>query len=142
MSPRRPTDNRVKTGAGRWRRERLQLRVPARPSSLRPVRDAAREWLARAGVDDDTAYDLVVALNEACSNAVEHPVAARGGVEVDGVVASGEVVLSVRDSGRWRYPPAPGDRGRGLPMIRSLADAVDVHSSPNGTELRLRRRVG
>jgi anti-sigma regulatory factor (Ser/Thr protein kinase) len=121
----------------------LRLRVPADADALPRVRASARAWLADVGVDAPTAYELVLAVSEACANAVEHPIARRSAsMQVDGAVQAGELVVSVRDDGVWRSPAAPGDRGRGLPIIRALVDDVEVVSSADGTELRLRRRVG
>jgi anti-sigma regulatory factor (Ser/Thr protein kinase) len=54
----------------------------------------------------------------------------------------GKVVVTVRDSGAWRDDVAPGDRGRGLPIINALVDDLDVFRSSDGTEVRLVRRVG
>jgi anti-sigma regulatory factor (Ser/Thr protein kinase) len=47
----------------------------------------------------------------------------------------------VRDFGRWR--PARGEhRGRGLSVMRSIMDAVDLSRSSAGSEVRLSRVVG
>ena len=93
--------------------------------SLHLRRDAASVPLARrlllgtmetAGVDPDVSYDLSVALSEACANAVEHGVA---------------------DSGPGfphRQPPrqahADDENGRGLCLIRELADHVHIGNKP------------
>jgi anti-sigma regulatory factor (Ser/Thr protein kinase) len=133
----------VATRDARDGRETLRLRVPARADALPRVRAEARTWLSGVGVDPPTAFELVLAVSEACANAVEHPVSRRSAsVEVDGALNRGELVLSVRDAGGWRDPPAPGDRGRGLPIMRLLVDGVDVVRSSDGTEVRLTRRVG
>src|SRR3712207_7713733 len=52
------------------------------------------------------------------------------------------VEVVVRDHGRWRPPPADsGSRGRGLALIRKLADGVEVeHPSDGGTAVRLDRK--
>ncbi|HWC26562.1 MAG TPA: ATP-binding protein, partial [Solirubrobacteraceae bacterium] len=52
-----------------------------------------------------------------------------------------EVAISVRDRGAWRPPHDEPHRGRGLPLIRRLMDAVDVQPRPGGTTVLMRRRL-
>lgn len=52
---------------------------------------------------------------------------------------AGDVVVVVRDRGTWRPPVAdPGWRGRGMVIIRGLADHVDVRHGPGGTTVEMR----
>ena len=115
----------------------LQLWFAARPDQLAVVREAMRTWLVGAGVDAGDRELLVLAAGELCANAVEHayPPGSDAAVEIaltrepDGLVS-----LVVRDRGRWRPPPAdPGDRGRGLAIVRALMHTVDVDQSAEGT---------
>jgi len=60
-------------------------------------------------------------------------------VDVDGVLT-----VTVRDEGTWRPPNRdPGDRGRGLLIMRQLVDGVVLEEEAKGTtvtlSLRLRR---
>ena len=47
----------------------------------------------------------------------------------------------MRDTGGWREP-RPSDFGKGLILMRELMDEVDVDSGPDGTVVRMRRRLG
>ncbi|CAL9517310.1 ATP-binding protein [Streptomyces sp. enrichment culture] len=121
--------------------------------SLHLRREAASVPLARrlligtmetAGVDPDISFDLCVALSEACANAVEHggDDAPGGSAEAYRVTAylDGERCrIEVADSGPGfssgagvRIPVAPADAesGRGLGLIRELADHVHIGSTP------------
>ncbi|WP_432056561.1 ATP-binding protein [Streptomyces sp. bgisy022] len=126
--------------------------------SLHLRRDAASVPLARrlllgametAGVDPDISYDLSVALSEACANAVEHggDGTRGGGSEAYRVTAylDGEKCrIEVADAGPG-FPAAPGGRsrpparpapsdaehGRGLCLIRELADHVHIGNKPD-----------
>ncbi|HZB47468.1 MAG TPA: ATP-binding protein, partial [Mycobacteriales bacterium] len=103
-----------------------------------------RRWLAGVGATDDEVSDLLVAAGEACANAVEH--AYRGGpgelrVELR-LDAGRELTLTVTDGGQWRTVPAPGDRGRGLPLMKALVDAVSVVVGEAGTVVTMRHRLG
>ncbi|KPI21810.1 putative anti-sigma regulatory factor, serine/threonine protein kinase [Actinobacteria bacterium OK074] len=122
--------------------------------SLHLRREAASVPLARrlllgtmetAGVDPDVSYDLSVALSEACANAVEHGGAAMpgGGSEAYRVTAylDGEKCrIEVADAGpgfptgRARPPLRPAatdaEHGRGLGLIKELADHVHIGNTP------------
>jgi serine phosphatase RsbU (regulator of sigma subunit)/anti-sigma regulatory factor (Ser/Thr protein kinase) len=122
--------------------DRLEVVVPAIPASLARVRLELRRWLRARHVPDDAAFDLVLAAGEASANAVEH---AYGGIEGDitiGASNEGSVIsISVTDSGRWREPRGEG-RGRGLHMMRTLVDDVQVEWRDHGTRVTLLRDVG
>ncbi|MFF6780932.1 ATP-binding protein [Streptomyces sp. NPDC012510] len=119
--------------------------------SLHLRREAASVPLARrllmgtmetAGVDPDVSYDLSIALSEACANAVEHggAFAAGGTSEAYRVTAylDGEKCrIEVADSGPGfphRQPVRPAhtdaENGRGLCLIRELADHVHIGNKP------------
>ena len=114
-------------------------------------REAASVPLARrlllgtmetAGVDPDISYDLSVALSEACANAVEH-----GGDTVHGESSEAYRVTAYLDGEKCRIEVAdsgPGfaasptprparteaENGRGLCLIRELADHVHIGNKP------------
>lgn len=50
----------------------LDLVKPALPWSLRDIRLAVRRWLSAVGAAPRAVADLLVAVGEVCSNAVEH----------------------------------------------------------------------
>ncbi|GAA1829564.1 hypothetical protein GCM10009836_04320 [Pseudonocardia ailaonensis] len=71
-----------------------------------------------------------------------------GLVILDGWVAKASasakrhVVLTVVDDGRWRPPPTdPGNRGRGLAMMKGFVDQVDIDPKPEGTVVRLQQAL-
>jgi anti-anti-sigma factor len=58
-------------------------------------------------------------------------------VDVDGVLT-----VTVRDEGTWRPPDRdPGDRGRGLLIMRQLVDTVTLDEQDGGTTVSLRLRL-
>ena len=66
-------------------RERLDLSLDAVPGTLAPLRRAVRRWLDANGVGALVAYDILLAVNESATNAIEHaygPGAARFDVHV------------------------------------------------------------
>jgi anti-sigma regulatory factor (Ser/Thr protein kinase) len=75
-------------------------------------------------------------------NAIEHGHGlSREPFEVELERDGDDVVVSVRDRGRW-HDGASDDRGRGLPLMRALMDDVQIDALPDGTTVRMRRRLG
>ncbi|MGW4276034.1 ATP-binding protein [Streptomyces seoulensis] len=119
--------------------------------SLHLRRDAASVPLARrlllgametAGVDPDISFDLCVALSEACANAVEH---GGGGdcseaYRVTAYLDGEKCRIEVADAGtgfpagtrraQARAAHADAEHGRGLCLIRELADHVHFANKP------------
>jgi anti-sigma regulatory factor (Ser/Thr protein kinase) len=122
--------------------DRLLTRWPAQADSLANLRHLLRRWLRHHGASDDETYDITVACQEACANAVEHAYApGPAGFELELEHEDGEVRLTVRDRGAWR--DARGThRGRGLPIMQALMDSVEIEQTAGGTALHLRRALG
>jgi anti-sigma regulatory factor (Ser/Thr protein kinase) len=119
----------------------LRLDVPADPTELALVRHSLTRWLEAAQVDERDAYRVTIACNEACMNAIEHSFSPRDELlHVDARIDGRAVDVSVRDHGHWREPHN-GPGGRGLPLMRSLMDDVDVAPAADGTTVHLRRAV-
>lgn len=109
--------------------------------------DAVRRFVAAAAddarVDSDRTADLVIAVNEAASNAVEHG-GGRGALRTWST--PDELICEVTNpAGRisdpfpGHLPPDPlGNRGRGLWLIRQLTDLTEIRSDPTGVTVRMR----
>jgi GAF domain-containing protein/anti-sigma regulatory factor (Ser/Thr protein kinase) len=115
---------------------------PASSAELRSVRAAARHWLDARSIGSRDRDDIVLALGEACANAVEHAYEDKpGDVEVGIASIDEELVLHVRDFGSWRsVPNTDPDRGRGYLIMRALSSGVEVESGPRGTTVTMRFR--
>ncbi|GLZ34676.1 hypothetical protein Lesp02_68630 [Lentzea sp. NBRC 105346] len=123
----------------------LALELPARSGQVAVVRRRMAAWLDDAGLDEDAVANLVLAVSEAVSNAVEHAYEGptTGTVRVRGEVTDSTVCVAVSDFGRWRVPPAElTSRGRGLLLMRENVDQVLVDRSPAGTTVTLRVENG
>jgi anti-sigma regulatory factor (Ser/Thr protein kinase) len=123
----------------------LQLRLPATPASLAVIRAHLREWLPTAAVNPDTAADLLLAVGEAASNAVEH--ATRGArhdveVEVSARATKTGLAVTIKDNGRWHAPPnRPGTRGHGSKLMTALVDTVTITPTPDGTTVEMHKEL-
>lgn len=117
----------------RFRRERAS--VPA-------ARGFAQHVLASAGTPADVVERIVLAVAEACNNAILH--AGGDDFTVSILVDGGRALVSISDDGKGFDPPArpsmPGPQAtgrRGLALMRALVDAVHVTSSGRGTTVAL-----
>lgn len=120
----------------------MRLRLPAEPGSLRSARDRLRAWLEGLGVRERVVADVVLAVNEACANAIEHPVERRKPwIDLLARHGQGRIEVEIADSGRWREGRPGAGRGRGLLLMRSFVDDVTVETASGGTTVRLGRRV-
>jgi anti-sigma regulatory factor (Ser/Thr protein kinase) len=124
------------------------FRVPATLRSLTFVRCALALVLDREPWSPDDSGRLLLAASEAVSNAIEHGSPADGGhIEVQVIVQRDGATLIVTDEGRGDRAPdidptqdAPSDsnpRGRGFPIMRSLADDVTVTPAGAGTRVAM-----
>ncbi len=119
----------------------LDLRLPAEPSVLSHVRRVMRRWLRDRGATSSEIVEITMAVSEACANAVEHAYSPTPHVfDVHAATADDEVIVTVRDTGRWRAPRGR-NRGRGLTIIEAAMDAVHVSSTSAGTEVVMHRRL-
>jgi anti-sigma regulatory factor (Ser/Thr protein kinase) len=121
--------------------EELDLRVAARPEELAAIRRLLRGWLVDLGAARRAIEAVLLASGEACTNAVEHAYGPGDRTfSLHGRREGDDVVLVIRDDGRWR-PPRGQNRGRGLGLMETFMDAVEVAPDESGTEVRMRRRL-
>jgi anti-sigma regulatory factor (Ser/Thr protein kinase) len=114
---------------------------PADPRSLAPMRAEVRGWLESSHLGEDLVDDLVMAVSEAASNAMEHaywPITAQSTVELTLLLDEGDINIDIIDHGRWR-PPATHDtgRGRGISVIKGLVHSAVIRSDLGGTRVML-----
>lgn len=115
--------------------------VPAEPAALGRLRHRADAWLRLRCLTDDDVDAVVLALNEAVANAIEHGASDEGPVAVEIDVRGDDLEMTVRDRGRWQDRASLDERGRGFLLMRALMDEVDVDRAAGGTTVKLRRHV-
>jgi PAS domain S-box-containing protein len=111
---------------------------------LSDIRHQLAAWMQAAAVPDERVADIVLAVNEACANSIEHGYRGRkpGKVRIEGENDGARVYLRVTDSGSWKPAPAdPGVRGRGLLLIRAVSDWLEMECTPSGTTLDMSFRL-
>ena len=103
---------------------------------LSDIRHQLASWLQSAAVPDEQVADIVLSVNEACANSIEHGYRARkpGNVRIYGENDGARVHLKVTDGGSWKTASIdPGVRGRGLLLIRAVSDWLEMDCTPSGT---------
>lgn len=121
---------------------KMLLDLPCEASYVSLCRSLADTMLRRMGVMADDIEDLELILGEACANAVQHAYDTpneRYHVELN--IHPGEVDVYVTDHGRgadpslWNQDPTElRERGRGMHLVRALADRVEWQVE-NGTRI-------
>lgn len=121
--------------------------IPASPAGATRARTELAAWLGSRGfLDGERICDVVLAVYEALANAVEAS-AVCGSATTMSVVHTVEqqrLTVSVVDRGRWRprspRPDPAGDgalRGRGIALMRALADHVRIDINDAATTVTL-----
>lgn len=133
-------------------RRLLHYRFAAEPANLKPMRERVRTALRHNGLSEQDAEALVLGLNEACMNIIEHAY---------GPQAPGDIILNITDEDEWLqfelfdFAPAvdvtciqprdlseirPG--GLGTHFIKEIMDEVSYHCAQgqSGNLLQMRKR--
>lgn len=121
--------------------DELSIRLPADPPVLADMRRILRRWLHHHSVQENDSREILIAVSEACANAIEHAYSpAPAAFEVAATRHNGELSFVVRDQGSWRSPRGE-NRGRGLKVVEAAMDEVEVKPSEQGTEIVMRKRI-
>ncbi|MGH2677196.1 MAG: ATP-binding protein [Actinomycetota bacterium] len=115
---------------------------PARKESLAEIRTFIRSMAEGVGLSDRTTEDLILAVTEACANAVLH--SGSRSLEVEWRLGAGRVQVEIRDQGifrsRVRLPSFEGPGGFGIPLMAALTEELDIEEGTRrrpGTRVRL-----
>ena len=125
----------------------------ATPGQLKPMRDAVLAALQAQGADAELANNIVLALNEACMNVIQHATAGSAGaqISVELLRQDGTLILHVLDNAapvdvstvepRDLADVRPG--GLGVHFMREIMDQVEFLPPPAGfgNFLRMRKTI-
>jgi anti-sigma regulatory factor (Ser/Thr protein kinase) len=120
----------------------LHYSLPARPGTLKPLRNVLHRWLREGGASEEEISDILVASGEACANVIRHAPAGDPAIlELHGL-RDGDISITVQNCGRWRNGSGPCDGGRGLAIIEELMDEVEITRGPPETVVTMRYALG
>jgi serine/threonine-protein kinase RsbW len=120
--------------------------LPAAAASAPEARAIVRDAASELRLDGSTTWDLMLATTEAFANAVEHgkPCDPRGiylGVET----RDGTIGIEVRDCGCFPREPRSSkpdqQGGRGMPIIATIMDTLEVAPGSDSTRVRFEKRL-
>lgn len=135
--------------------KRRRLTRAAELDSLAHFRKSIEQCCAELGIDEETAYDLQLAADEACTNVIQHGYAGMnpGSIILEIIPADDEITMRITDFGHPFEPstaPMPdtnapleerAEGGFGLFFIYETMDDVDYVSNEEGNTLILKRRL-
>ncbi len=116
----------------------FEIALPALGPSAAAARNALRRYIEGIPLNAERRFDLLLCAGEAIGNAIEHAyVDARAGeFRVHARTVDGVVIVEIDDDGSWR-DARMSDSGRGIPLMRSLMDGVEISESTVGTRIQL-----
>ena len=135
--------------------EHLHLTRAAEYETLGILRQAIAQGCARHQIDEQTTYDLQLAMDEACTNIIEHGYRGMnpGSLMFDLDITPAQIVIQITDFGRPFEPYEPelpsaqavlaSDKvgGFGLIFIYKIMDSVDYKTTEEGNILILTKKL-
>lgn len=122
----------------------LTIDMAAAAEQLSDVRHQLGAWMRTAAIPQSTIADIVLAVNEAAANSIEHAYRGHkpGKVRIEAENDGARVHVRITDKGSWKPAAAdPGIRGRGLLLIRAVSDWLEMDCTPTGTVVNMSFRL-
>ena len=130
---------------------RSQIVIPADTSKLSDLRAQLFEICDENAVPPQTSRRLVLAIDEALANIIEHgSLTPKDSITIDMEIGEDEIVASLRDCG-VAFDPTPvvgtpdnsqfPRRGFGLYLIQLIVDSIEYSRTPSGENLLVLTKV-
>jgi len=133
---------------------RRNKKFPGRFESLETISRFVRQAAEDAGLDEMSVYSVELAVDEACSNIIEHAYGAEGKGEIDCscIIENDGLTIVIKDKGNPFDPDAvpevntqqpledrkPG--GAGVFLMRKVMDMVRFEFTPEGNVLTMKKK--
>lgn len=115
----------------------LTLRYSSVPQFAALARDALRAYGAQF-FGEEQLFEFLAATGEAVANGIEHGSREPNATfEVIARERGGDVIVEVTSYGHWRVFTPREERGRGVPIMRACARAVEISSMHDRTTVRM-----
>ncbi len=136
---------------------KITYTFPCNKSSLCEVRQKVALQLSHYGVSEKTRNRIVLAIDEACANAIihGHRCDSNRHISMDVAIKDGQMHVDIYDVGKINAAPRRASvrpdinayvesrrcGGLGLPLMHSIMDQVHYHSRGNQTICSLRKNL-
>ncbi|ANZ39652.1 hypothetical protein BBK82_30035 [Lentzea guizhouensis] len=120
----------------------LDLTFRAEPGQLYAARSTLRTWLSQCGLSTSLSQGILLAVGEACANAVEHAyrdvTRQQIRVRAESSATTG-LLVTVADTGTWKTPTTDptARRGHGTTIMQTMMDEVAILPDPTGTTVTM-----
>ena len=129
-----------------------RISYPNEAEHASDLRSFVGDFMGRAGVEEQVADEILMAVGEVVANACVHgrPRTRTGSVELKCAIHRAHIVVTVIDDGHGfdvdavlgdQVPDLLSQGGRGFFLMRQLMDQVEVDSSSGGTTVTVRRHL-
>lgn len=114
----------------------LDLKIPCKEEFAAIVRAQAEAIARRLHFNEEEVHDIITAVGEACDNSIEHGVSEKG-IDIHYLITREELKIEIVDYGKGfdpagkgeDYPDLLAERGRGIFIMKNLADTLDIKST-------------
>jgi anti-sigma regulatory factor (Ser/Thr protein kinase) len=115
------------------------------PAAVPLARHLLQDWLTLVPVEADSAENVLLVASELCSNAVRHASGEPRGITMKAWVDGDDIIIEVVDDGKGmphytmsddELPDPEAEEGRGLFLVRTIADEVTFEVQDSGTAVR------
>jgi anti-sigma regulatory factor (Ser/Thr protein kinase) len=129
-------------------------KFPGRFESLEPISQFVRQAAEEAGLDEMQIYSVELAVDEACSNIIEHAYGEedKGDIDCSCLIETDGLTVIIKDRGDPFDPDAVPDvntnqpledrkpGGAGVFLMRKVMDAVRFEFTPDGNVLTMTKK--
>ena len=125
-----------------------KLTLPAELASLAELRRYAKDAAARAGIEEERAYQLQLAGDEIATNIISYGYKegdASAGITIGGEIRGGALVLTLEDHGTAFDPrtrPMPGEEDLAKPLEERTIGGLGIYLAIQGVDRFDYRREG
>ncbi|MGD9988429.1 ATP-binding protein [Pseudonocardia sp.] len=124
-------------GSGPLAVEFVHRSWPAEAAALGHIRRELVAWIGPLGLAPDEVDDVVLAVDEAAANVVEHAYSPDdpGNVDLTLWTEPDALCIEITDHGTWTPTETPG---RGIGLMQRMVGAVLIHVDERGSRVLLR----
>ncbi len=141
----------------------VTLHIPSKYGYLRIVRQVVLDTCVRAGLSEFDAAQVEMAVDESCSNIIEHGYGGESatsacepdaGIDINLIQQKGRVIVEIGDRGKGfdfhgfeamepeQYLDTDDERGLGMYIIKKFVDDISYErGGPNGNRLTLIKNI-